>query len=138
MKTDFFNRNMFYGASSSTLSVAGILRRNMTLPELILWKKLKDKKIFNVKFRRQHPIDIFIVDFYCHEYRLAIEVDGEIHSNDESIDYDQGRTAELEKHGIKVIRFSNDEVIHNIDQVIPKILKVITDLAPLWGGWGAK
>ena len=118
--------NMFYGANSTTLRTAAILRKNMTLPEILLWKKLKDRKIFNVKFRKQHPISIFIVDFYCHEHKLVIEVDGEVHNDEKIIDYDLGRSTELNKFGIKVIRFTNDEIIYNIDSVITKILGVIT------------
>jgi len=131
MKTDFYNRNMFYGANAITLRAASILRKNMTLAELILWKKLKDKKIFKSKFRRQHPVDIFIVDFYCHEYRLVIEIDGEIHNNEETKEYDLGRTAELNKYGISVLRFTNDQVIYNLDYVVTRILEVLTKLTPL-------
>ena len=130
MKTDFYNRNMFYGADAMTLRAAGMLRRNMTKAELILWKKLKDKSIFKSKFRRQHPIDIFIVDFYCHEYKLVIEIDGEVHNN-ENIEYDLGRTAELNKFGIKVLRFTNEEVIYNLDEVTFRILNLLTKLTPL-------
>jgi len=126
MKTNFYKINMFYGANSTTLRTAAILRKNMTLPEILLWKKLKDRKIFNVKFRKQHPISIFIVDFYCHEHKLVIEVDGEVHNDEKIIDYDLGRSTELNKFGIKVIRFTNDEIIYNIDSVITKILGVIT------------
>ena len=129
---------MFYGANSTTLRTAAILRKNMTLSEILLWKKLRDRKIFNTKFRKQHPISMFIVDFYCHELKLVIEVDGDIHNDKESREYDLGRSAELNKFGLKVIRFTNDEVIYNIDSVITRILGVITELAPLSGGRGAK
>ena len=122
---------MFYGAGSVTFEKATLLRKNMTLAELILWKKLKDKKLFKVKFRRQHPVNIFIVDFYCHEIKLVIEIDGEIHLDDAIKNYDSGRTAELEKFGLKVARFSNDQIISNIDTVINKINNIITELAPL-------
>jgi len=122
---------MFYGANSTTLRTAAILRKNMTLSEILLWKKLRDRKIFNTKFRKQHPISMFIVDFYCHELKLVIEVDGDIHNDKESREYDLGRSAELNKFGLKVIRFTNDEVIYNIDSVITRILGVITELAPL-------
>ncbi len=131
MKTDFFNRDMFYGADATTLRVAGMLRKNMTLAEIILWKKLKDRKIFKVKFRRQHPIKIFIVDFYCHELKLVIEVDGEIHNNDEAKEYDINRAAELLRYEIKVVRFSNDQIIHNIGMVIDQIKQFISELTPL-------
>ena len=131
MGTDFYNRNMFYGADSKTIRAAAMLRKNMTLAELILWKKLKDREVFHAKLRRQHPIDIFIVDFYCHECKLVIEVDGEIHYDKETIEYDLGRTAELNKHGLKVIRFTNEQVISNIDLVIIQIQSVLRVLAPL-------
>ena len=131
MKTDFYNKSMFYGADSGTLRVAGMLRKNMTKAELILWKKLKDKKIFKSKFRRQHPVDVFIVDFYCHELKLVIEVDGDIHNNKEVTEYDLGRTAELNKHGITILRFTNDQIIYKLDWVIAVIINLITELTPL-------
>ena len=131
MKTDFYNRNMFYGADAGTFRAASILWKNMTLAELILWKKLKDRKIFNTKFRKQHPVGIFIVDFYCHEHKLVIEVDGEVHNNEKSNEYDLGRTAELDKLGIRVIRFTNDQIIYKLDPVITRILEVLTKLTPL-------
>ena len=131
MKTRISRINMFYGADAETFRAAGILRKNMTLAEKILWRKLRDKKIFRTKFRKQHPIWIFIVDFYCHEYKLAIEVDGEVHKDKNQGEYDLGRTAELDKYGIKVIRFTNDQIIYDINSVLTKILEIITELTPL-------
>ena len=81
---------MFYGASPITFDKARLLRNNMTKAEQILWDKLKDRNVFKPRFRRQHPIGIFIVDFYCHEYKLAIEIDGEIHLKKEAKEYDDG------------------------------------------------
>jgi len=118
---------MFYGAGSKTFEAASKLRKNMTLPELILWKRLKNKNLFKVKFRRQHPIDVFIADFYCHTCRLVIEVDGEIHYLADSAEYDLKRTAKLENFGITVLRFSNDDVVYNIDNVVSRIQKVIAE-----------
>jgi very-short-patch-repair endonuclease len=123
--------NMFYGAEPDILRTAAILRKNMTLAERVLWVKLKNRDIFKVKFRRQHPVWIFIVDFYCHEYKLVIEVDGEIHNESETKEYDLGRTAEIEKFGLKVIRFTNDQILYNIDSVVSEIHKNITELTPL-------
>jgi very-short-patch-repair endonuclease len=123
--------NMFYGANASAFRAAAILRKNMTLAEKVLWKKLKDRKIFDVKFRKQHPVWIFIVDFYCHEYKLVIEVDGDIHQENEVGEYDLGRTAELNKFGLNVIRFTNDQILFNMNSVISKILKTMTELTPL-------
>jgi very-short-patch-repair endonuclease len=82
MKTRISRINMFYGADAETFRAAHILRKNLTLAEIILWRKLKDREIFSTKFRKQHPIGIFIVDFYCHEYKLVIEVDVEIHRDE--------------------------------------------------------
>ena len=113
------------------LELAAILRKNMTLAELVLWEKLKNRKEFNTKFRKQHPVHFFIVDFYCHEYKLVIEVDGDIHNNEELIEYDLNRTAELNKFGITVIRFTNHQVLNNMDNVLKTIHEVITTLAPL-------
>ena len=81
-------RTMFYGASTNTFDKARLLRNNMTEAETIMWDKLKNRSLFNARFRRQHPIGIFIVDFYCHEYKLVIEIDGEIHLKNEVIEYD--------------------------------------------------
>ncbi len=128
MSTPFYNKKMFYGAESRTLRAAGILRKSMTSAELILWKKLKDKNIFKTKFRRQHPIYFFIVDFYCHEYKLVIEVDGEIHDFNDKKEYDLNRTYEIKKFGIEVLRFTNDQVISNTEWVISEIHKVIDQL----------
>jgi very-short-patch-repair endonuclease len=122
---------MFYGADSNTLRAAHILRSNMTKAEAVLWKRLKDRKLFTAKFRRQHPINIFIVDFYCHEYRLVIEVDGDIHNDEIVLQYDLGRTEVLNKYGLKIIRFTNDQILYSIDAVINGILQEITERTPL-------
>jgi very-short-patch-repair endonuclease len=121
MYTRIDRKDMFYGAKSSTFETARILRENMTLPELILWKKLKDRQQFRFKFRRQHPVSFFIVDFYCHECKLAIEIDGEIHNIGENVEKDQGRLAELNRLGINVLRFTNEQVIHKLDFVLSNI-----------------
>jgi very-short-patch-repair endonuclease len=123
--------NMFYGANASAFRAAAILRKNMTLAEKILWKKLRDRTIFDVKFRKQHPVWIFIVDFYCHEYKLVIEIDGDIHNEDTTKEYDLGRSAELEKFGLKVIRFTNDQILFDMDFVMSEIHKTITEFTPL-------
>jgi very-short-patch-repair endonuclease len=122
---------MFYGASRNTFEKAHELRKNMTQAEIYLWKKLKNKKLFTVRFRRQHPIDIFVVDFYCHELKLAIEIDGGIHLVKEVSEYDEGRTHDIEKFGIKIIRFTNDQVLNDINKVQRDILNKIHELTPL-------
>jgi very-short-patch-repair endonuclease len=103
----------------------------MTKAENLLWKELKNRRIFKVRFRRQHPIDIFIVDFYCHEFKLAIEIDGEIHLEKGVIDYDDGRTHDLEKLEIKILRFTNDQVFTDISTVLKEILQATSFSNPL-------
>lgn len=112
-------REFFFGAKKFLFEKAKELRMDMTHAETLLWGKLRNKQISGVKIRRQHPINRFIADFYCHPARLVIEVDGEIHNYQK--DYDIGRSEELEKFNIKVIRFSNKEVIENLEDVITKI-----------------
>ncbi|WP_430814213.1 endonuclease domain-containing protein [Carboxylicivirga sp. RSCT41] len=118
--------NLFYGASYKIRQRAKLLRNQMTAVEKKLWTRLCNRKLGGLKFRRQHPIDIFIVDFYCHEKKLVIELDGKIHSFNK--EYDSGRTAELNQYGIVVIRFTNEEVKNNIRLVCKKIYKVCSNL----------
>jgi very-short-patch-repair endonuclease len=101
-----------------------------------MWDKLKNRNVFKARFRRQHPIGIFIVDFYCHEYKLAIEIDGEIHLKSEVIEYDDGRGYDIEKFGIKILRFTNNEVFTDLEKIIKEILKTIAVLEPPLGGRG--
>jgi very-short-patch-repair endonuclease len=100
------------------------LRKNQTEAEEILWQLLRNRKLGGFKFRRQHPIsEGFILDFYCPEVRLAIELDGAYHKEEKQQEYDEGRTYELEKYGIKVIRFWNSEIENSAEQVLTCILK---------------
>jgi very-short-patch-repair endonuclease len=119
------DKNMYYRARPATLETARMLRNRMTNSEKLLWEKLKGKQLLGLKFRRQHPIDFFIVDFYCHEARLVIKIDGEIHK--EQAEYDDGREADIEKYNIKVIRFTNDEVNIDIESVIAKIKTIVNE-----------
>ena len=116
---------MFYGASSNIFEKAKVLRGNMTEAETVLWEKLSNKKLDGHRFRRQHSISSFIADFYCHKAKLVIEVDGEVHQHEEQADYDEGRNYDIESLGIKVVRFSNREVIYDIDEVLRKIKKYL-------------
>ena len=127
------NKTMYFRASPETMNNARMLRENMTTTEKLLWERLKGKQILGLRFRRQHPIFIFIVDFYCHEARLVVEVDGEIHN--QQLEYDDGRTAEMEKFYIEVIRFSNDEIEQDIDEVINRITERVKKRveSPPWG-----
>ena len=117
------NISMFYGAKPIIFERARLLRNQMTNSELLVWEILKGNKILGYRFRRQHPMDMFIADFYCHPLKLVIEIDGGIHRLEEQHDYDIGREEELEQFGIKVIRFTNKEVEDNIEAVRNKITK---------------
>jgi len=117
-------RSFYYGASTEMLSRAAQLRKNQTGVEKVLWKKLEKNCFENLRFRRQHPISKFIVDFYCHELLLVIELDGSIHNKPEVAERDHGREVELNKLGLKILRFTNDEVIHNMDTILNQIKKV--------------
>jgi 5-methyltetrahydrofolate--homocysteine methyltransferase len=81
----------------------------------VLWRELRNRGLGGFKFRRQQPIDRFIVDFFCLEAKLVVEVDGEIHTTQEG--YDQARQRHLEARGLRVIRFSNEEVFTNLAEV---------------------
>lgn len=95
------------------------LRKDQTSTEAKVWAVLKNRKCFGLKFRRQHVIEGFVVDFYCLEKRLTIEIDGGIH--DKQKDYDELRQAEIEAKGIKVIRIRNEELIN--EKVLLKKIK---------------
>ena len=110
--------DMFYGAKRTIFQNAYDLRKDMTPAEKVLWERLNKSKL-GVRFKAQHPIDIFIADFYCHKYKLVIEVDGEIHLS--QVEYDENRTAELERLDLTIVRFTNDEVVNDIEVVIEKI-----------------
>jgi very-short-patch-repair endonuclease len=108
---------MFYGATPLIFERANQLRKHQTESEKFLWEILKNKQMMGLRFKRQHPIDKFIADFYCHSLKLVIEVDGKIHSYPERIELDKERSAIIESFGIMVIRFTNDAIIQNIEIV---------------------
>lgn len=96
------------------------MRNNLTVAETLMWERLNRKQL-GYKFRKQHPIFRYILDFYCHEKSLAIEVDGDVHAS--SRDYDEYRDEFLQNIGIETLRFMNNEIIINIDSVISEIRK---------------
>jgi len=104
------------------------LRQNMTDAERTLWAKLRRKQLLGVQFYHQRPIERFIVDFYAHNVGLVIEVDGAQHLQDPQLSRDRERTAVLESLGLKVIRFSNLEVLKETDAVMERIYDVIKEL----------
>ena len=121
MKKRVIERTMFHDANFKIFQRAEELRNNMTLSEKTLWDNLSNKKLMNLRFKAQHPISQFIVDFYCHKAKLIIEIDGGIHNKAEVIERDVNREYELQKKGFKIIRFTNEEVLKNIDYVLRTI-----------------
>ncbi len=99
------------------------LRKDSTPSEDILWQEVRNGKLNGLKFKRQHSIGNYIVDFYCATARLVIEVDGEIHLAYDQQEKDKLRDENLIDMGFKIIRFTNDEIVFNIDSVIKKILE---------------
>lgn len=93
----------------------------MTNAEKVLWDRLRNRRLKGYKFRRQHPIGNFIADFFCLECNLIVEVDGEYHNEESQSQYDEGRTFELNEFSVKVVRFTNKEVIDKIDFVLKEI-----------------
>ena len=108
--------------------LARTLRKNQTPQEKILWGTLRNFQVKGLKFRRQYPIEEYIVDFACKEIKLVIELDGGQHNKEENIKYDKNRTLFLENKGYKVIRFWNNEIDNNIEGVYKTILDYIESL----------
>ena len=117
---------LYLDADGTTRRYARSLRKKQTRAEKKLWNFLKGRRCAGLKFRRQHPIHYYVADFYCHEQRLIIEVDGEIHSVLSVIEHDKNRTAELERYGIRTLRFSNDQVMNKTEEIISEIIEFVT------------
>jgi len=119
--------SMHFGASKTIFQYAEILRNKMTDAEKIIWEKLCNKQL-GVRIRRQHPIWVYIADYYCHELKLVIEIDGGIHLKKEKREYDIDREVILNEFGIEIIRFRNDQVLKELDTVIERIIEKIEEL----------
>jgi cyclase len=113
-------RKMFLGASTAIFENAKILRLNQTESEKKMWEYLKLKPL-GYKFRRQHPLRTFVADFYCHQAQLIIEIDGDIHSDEEVAKSDIFRQDILESEGIKFLRFTNNEVEQKFEEIKSRI-----------------
>ena len=111
----FLNTDFHLPYNSKLVTRAKELRKNMTTAEKKLWVNYLRK--FQYRVLRQRPIDNFIVDFYCPKLQLVIEVDGEGHFSEGGKQYDSERTRILEGYGLRVIRFTNDEVLQNLEGV---------------------
>ncbi len=119
---------MYFGATPAIFKLAKELRKNETESEKILWTKLNKNQMMGLQFRRQHPINMFVADFYCAKIKLVIEVDGDIHELLEYHEHDIGRSDIIDDFGITVIRFSNDQIINDLDNslnIIEKSVKLL-------------
>ena len=108
------------------VELARKFRKEQTEPETILWEQLRNRKLHGLKFKRQHRIGHFIVDFYCSELKRVVEVEGGIHEKPDQKEYDALRFEELKTRGLKILRLKNEEVLNNLNAV----LKQITTLSP--------
>ena len=107
------------------IDFARILRKNSTIAERKLWHRLRSRNFMNLKFRRQEPVENYIVDFICYEKKLIIELDGSQHL--EQGEYDEERTKYLKSKGYKVLRFWNNQVMNDIDGVLRAIVLELED-----------
>ncbi|KQW81759.1 endonuclease domain-containing protein [Brevundimonas sp. Root1279] len=107
---------------------AKAFRRDMSPPEVRLWERLRAGRLNRLKFRRQHPVGPYILDFYCADARLAIEVDGAVHDNPDQMAHDRRRTAWLGRtQGIRVVRLRAWQVRDEIEGVLEFILSVVRE-----------
>ena len=110
------------------LEFAKSMRHNSTDAEHLMWQLLRAKRFMNLKFRRQHVIKPYIVDFYCHEIGLVIELDGSQHGMDDAIEYDAERTNFLEALGLTVVRYWNDDVLSRTEVVLEDLWRRCSEL----------
>lgn len=129
--------NMFYGASPLIFQRAEELRNTMTSAERIVWKHIHINE-WKLKFRRQHPVSNYVVDFYCHQLKLVIEIDGDIHDLDDVKRNDKEREESLRSLGLHVIRFKNEEVYKRANDVLKKIDEIIMQIRNSPSGGGGK
>jgi len=128
MKGLSYEYPMYFGATPDVFKKAKELRKFETEAEKILWSRLSKNQFLGLHFRRQHPINRFIADFYCARLKLVIEVDGSIHDIPENEEYDIGRSEILNELGITVIRFTNDKIMKNLTDVITEIESIVNEI----------
>ena len=108
-------------ASAELTGVAQRLRSNMTPAEQALWNALSNRQLRGLRFRAQHPVETFILDFYCPACKLVVEVDGDVHDQEQIVQHDKARAEHLEARGYRVLRFRNDEVLTDLPSVLQRI-----------------
>lgn len=128
-KTVSVNRND--GLVLVAKQVCRDLRKRSTSAERLFWEEVRERRFIGLKFYRQHPIFVdldgretfFVADFYCHERKIVIELDGKVH--DYSKNHDEARTAAINCRGISVVRFSNEEIEHDLEVVLARLGKIL-------------
>jgi imidazole glycerol-phosphate synthase subunit HisF len=118
---------MYHNASKHLMDRATALRQRETKAEQAFWKMVRENQIKGYKFRRQHALSCYVVDFYCHKLQLVIELDGSIHDLEEIIEKDITRQKAIESLGLRVYRFSNSDVLEHPSKVIQRLLQIIED-----------
>ena len=113
--TEFYNRSV-------DKEKRRVLRNNPTEHERLIWERLKGKQVIGLKFRRQYSVGPYILDFYCPEVKLAVELDGSTHLVGDQPEYDANRTDFIERFGITLVRFTNDDIERNIEAVLAAII----------------
>ena len=104
------------------------LRRDQTPAERVLWEALRDRRLDHLKFRRQVPMDVFVLDFYCRDLKLIVELDGDIHAEPRQAAHDQNRDAYLRSLGCTILRFPNEAIRTDLPGVLHKIAEAASAL----------
>ena len=102
-------------------NLARQLRKEQTRAEALLWQLLRNRQMMGFKFRRQHQFGDYVADFYCHEAQLVVECDGAVHEGNERWQHDQARDAYLTEHGLRVLRFTNEQVLEDTEIILKEI-----------------
>ncbi|MCH7625184.1 MAG: endonuclease domain-containing protein [Chloroflexi bacterium] len=105
------------------------LRNNMPKAETVIWSKLKGRQLLGYKFRRQYSVDRYIVDFYCPEMKLAVEIDGDSHFQNDVENNEKYRQAFIESFGVQFLRFTNEDVFKNLDGVIETVRRTALEIS---------
>jgi very-short-patch-repair endonuclease len=114
-------------ADTRCLDNARHARRHATDAETLLWRHLRRQQLDGLRFRCQHPVGQYLLDFYCHEARLAVELDGGGHAGESQLHHDTERSAQLQAMGIRVVRFWNHDVLSNIDGVVQALRQALEE-----------
>ena len=108
---------------SGLKELARELRKDQTSAEALLWDLLRNRQLLGIKFRRQHQFGEYIADFYCREAHLVVECDGSVHDQNEAWHHDQNRDAYMISQGLRVLRFTNQQILDDVERVLDEIVK---------------